>query len=188
MIRYKISHDLYDRSRDYVNNHNLACRGSHDATKHQQLTGTLGEFSVIECMGLPIIEKEQRGDRGIDFILEGYQFDVKTMATNVRIPKPFFIHHVGAMQKLWSTHAYVFCHYNVPHNYVTICGFIPVSMFYEKALFVPIGTKVFRRNKKYILTPYDDYTIRNDQLFDVNTPKDLLDMPKRLRSMGIKCA
>ena len=177
MLNIKGKKDIVLKSIKHNKNVNLGKRGYADGTPEEQLIGILGENTICDALGLPLMDS-QGYDGGYDIKINGNNVDVKTMGRTV-YPKLNYVNNLVAMQLKNNSNIYLFCSYH-KHNYeLTLCGWIDKESFIKKASLYKHGDIRYRYDGTTFKTKSDLYEIENKFLNPINSLNDL-------KQVGIK--
>jgi len=107
-------------------------------------------------------------DNGIDFLLNGKTYDVKTMG-RTSYPKDYYVNNLIGMQAKYEVDRYVFCSLHKIDKVLTICGWIDKDEFIDKAKFFGTGQERTRSDGSKLITKCDLYELENKYLVQSNT-------------------
>lgn len=124
IIRKHPTDEQVEFCKKFLQKGSIAQRGKFDGTPEQQFYGLLAQIMVTDllCMERPVNNGEH--DNGVDFVLLGKKFDVKTETRNVRFNHDVYVHNMQELQIHYDTDFYVFCSYNKSIDELEICGYI----------------------------------------------------------------
>jgi hypothetical protein len=103
-----------------------------DGTYEQQLFGIIGQNVVLNAVGLKLMEPSETHDGGVDLILFGMKFDIKTMGRTVD-PKIDFVNNFMESQIKFDVDGYIFTSINKTTMRICICGWLPKQLMIERA-------------------------------------------------------
>ena len=157
---------------------NLGTRGNHtDGTPQQQLTGLVGEISLLKYLEKPMpVFKEYYV--GYDVVLNDSKLDIKTMGRTVPM-QSHFVHNLLALQKNNKSDGYIFCSLNVMDHRLDVCGYIFKDDFFKKASLFKEGQMRTRDNGTKFKIFSDLYEIKNEDIKEVSSRKQILGIKKR---------
>ena len=135
-----------------------------DGTKEQQMIGIIGQNMLNLAIGQPLMQPGGGFDGGIDAHIHGLSFDIKTMGRTVT-PRLDFVNNFMKSQAKFNVDCYIFASVNTQDNRISICGWIPKSLFLERAKLFEKGAVRERKDKTTFTTKAAMYEISNNQLF-----------------------
>lgn len=160
-----ISDDVVDSSIACCNAGNMGNRGDgSDGTKEQQMIGIIGQNMLNLALGLPLMQAGGGFDGGIDAIVSGLSFDIKTMGRTVT-PRLDFVNNLMQSQTKFKVDGYIFASINTNANRMTVCGWLPKHLFLERATLFEKGAVRQRKDKTTFTTKAAMYEIKNSDLF-----------------------
>lgn len=174
MIKLKINEKIRSYCIQLLRNHNFGNRGVADGTPEQQLIGLIGQCEVLIAFDLPLIKGSTGFDGGKDFEYYGRIVDVKTMGRTTEV-KPYYVNNFIGLQKDYQTDIYIFCSLNTRTDILTICGWLDKGSFFRRATFHPKGSVRTRSDGSFFITFADLYEVKNQDLYDADTIKELKD-------------
>lgn len=180
MFDIKVSFNIKAHCKELITHHNFGNRGVADGSKTEQLTGLIGQNTLQELFGLPLMNGEGGFDNGEDICFNNLSIDIKTMGRTVPM-KPFYVHNFVALQEHFATQVYIFCSYNKKNDVLTVCGWVTKKQHRNRAKFYPKGTERKRTNGTSFFTKADLYEIRNDELNDIANFEDLKQQLNQLK-------
>jgi hypothetical protein len=114
-----------------------------NGNEEEQFVGILGQVIMCDYFGKPRPNGNQkdRGDNGVDFIIEGIRIDVKTMGRRCSV-KPYFSNNLHGEQTgpYYQNDVYLLCSLNKKINVLTICGWTTKEEFLKEEHFRPKGS------------------------------------------------
>jgi hypothetical protein len=156
---------VIDASVEVCRQHNLGQRGDgSDGTQSQQLVGIIGENMVNVAIGRRLMEPTGQFDGGYDFELFGLRFDVKTMGRTCP-PKINFVNNLIKQQTKFDVDAYIFCSLDTRVNRLTVCGWLPKLLLFDRTELYAKGTVRQRDDGTTFAMKTDTYEITNENLF-----------------------
>ena len=160
-----IPDDVVDASIACCKQGNMGNRGDgSDGTKEQQMIGIIGQNMLNLAIGQPLMQPGGGFDGGIDAHIHGLSFDIKTMGRKVT-PRLDFVNNLMQSQTKFNVDGYIFASVNTNDNRITICGWVPKSLFLERAALFEKGAVRQRKDKTTFETKAAMYEISNDRLF-----------------------
>jgi hypothetical protein len=163
---------IIELSQKQVDKYNFGKRGYADGNKLEQLTGIIGQNTLMALFKVGSVDGELGFDGGYDFIYNNLKIDVKTMGRTVE-PKSRYVNNFIAVQTKFSPDAYIFCSYNKKTTYLTVCGWVTKKQFLDRAEWFKAGSTRTRDDKTTITLKADLYEIKNINLNKVSNFKDL---------------
>ncbi|MBI4647922.1 MAG: hypothetical protein HY738_15360 [Bacteroidia bacterium] len=161
-----------EHCKNQISKFNFGQRGYADETKEQQLTGIIGECTLLDLFNLPWVDGSIGFDGGADFVINLKVIDVKTMGRTTHV-RPYYINNFVGLQRKYNTDAYIFCSLNKLTNVLSICGWLTKKELIEKAVFFPKGTERTRSDSTTFRTFTDLYEIKNSDLKNINSFEEL---------------
>ncbi|MBL4952212.1 hypothetical protein JK635_08315, partial [Neobacillus sp. YIM B02564] len=149
MFHVNVSPEQISYVEHLIENVNFGRRGVFDGSKNQQRTGLIGQVVLSDLLG---VERPKGGgfDGGVDFTIEGFTVDLKTMGRTVDF-KPSYVHNFTGSQIHFDTDILLFASLNMRKNILTVCGYLPKDELKTKATFFKFKEKRFRDNGTYLL-------------------------------------
>lgn len=135
-----------------------------DGAKDQQLIGIIGQNMLNLAINQPLMQAGGGFDGGIDAHIAGLSFDIKTMGRSVT-PRLDFVNNLMQSQIKFNVDGYIFASVNKVENKLTVCGWLPKSLFLERATLFEKGAVRQRKDKITFETKAAMYEISNDKLF-----------------------
>lgn len=156
---------VIDASIKSLNTGKLIQRGdSSDGTTEQQLVGIIGENMVNIAIGRRLVTINGQFDGGSDFDLFGLRFDVKTMGRKCT-PKKKFVNNLIKQQTKFDVDAYIFLSLDTCANRLTVCGWLPKLLLFDRTTLYAKGTVRTRDDGTTFAMKTDTYEITNENLF-----------------------
>jgi hypothetical protein len=140
MIIVNVEQAQIDWAVNFIKEKSIANRGVYDGSENQQIIGKVGECVVSGLFGRPLQEKDGF-DNGIDIILNGFSFDIKTKIRHVEI-KPWYGWNIPLSQFNnldYKNDYYMFCGYDERLKKLSVCGFIGKKEMVTRSIFLPVG-------------------------------------------------
>jgi hypothetical protein len=160
-----IPDDVIDASIACCNAGNMGNRGDgSDGTKEQQMIGIIGQNMLHLAAGLPLMKPGGGFDGGVDIMIAGLPFDIKTMGRKVT-PRLDFVNNLMYSQTKFKVDGYIFSSVNTNDNRMTVCGWLPKALFLERATLFEKGAVRQRADKTTFETKAAMYEIENSKLF-----------------------
>lgn len=172
MFKFQVSNHIIEHCRNQIQHYNFGQRSVANGTPEQQLTGIIGQCAIMEKFGLGLINGATGFDDGEDINYKGLVVDVKTMGRTVDV-RPNFVNNFIGLQLKFNTDLFIFCSLNKKNYELTVCGWIPKSLFLEEASFYPKGSIRTRTDGTSFRTFADLYEIENTKLINVNSFEEL---------------
>lgn len=155
---------VIDASVQVIKQHNLGQRGDgSDGTMSQQLVGVIGENMINIAMGRQLMQPTGF-DGGFDFELFGLRFDVKTMGRSCT-PQIDFVNNLIKQQTKYDVDAYIFMSLDTHANRLTVCGWLPKLLLFDRAKLYAKGSVRTRDDHTSFAMKADTYEITNRDLF-----------------------
>lgn len=155
---------VIDASVEVCKRHNLGNRGDgSNGTVSQQLVGVIGENMLNVAIGRRLMVPTGF-DGGYDFEIFGLRFDVKTMGRKCP-PKKEFVNNLIKQQTKYDVDAYVFLSLDTSLNRLTVCGWLPKLLLFDRAKLYTKGTVRTRDDHTTFVMKADTYEIKNEDLF-----------------------
>ena len=124
---------------DLLSRVNFGCRGDADGDYKMQRTGIIGQVVVCDLFKQPRPIGDGF-DNGVDLELCGLTIDVKTMGRTVPFKRgKGYVHNFMGSQIHFNTQIYLFCSLNITNNVLTICGWLPKKLFFERSSYFKQG-------------------------------------------------
>jgi len=155
-----------------VDTYNFGQRGFFDGNKEQQFVGVLGQTIVSDLLQFPRPEGSSGNDRGVDFVINNKNVDIKTMTRTVPV-KAHYVHNFVAYQKEYPTDAYIFASYNKKNNVFSICGNVSKEQLQERAAFFEKGQLRYRDDGTTFPTKAPLYEIKQSDLNKIDSVEDM---------------
>ena len=144
---------------------NMGNRGDgSDGTKEQQLVGIIGQNMLHLALGKPLMQAGGGFDGGVDALIFGVSFDIKTMGRTTA-PRIDFVNNLLRSQTRYNVQGYIFASLNKNSNVLSICGWLPKETFIERAELHMRGSTRTRADGTTFEMKADTYEIRNQDLF-----------------------
>jgi len=172
MFHIPVPKEILDYAKNLLTKFNFGKRGVADGNYEEQLTGLIGQCTIQQVFGLPLMTGENGFDDGKDFIYAHKIIDVKTMGRTTEV-KDYYVNNFIGFQKCYKTEVYIFCSLNKKTNMLTVCGWAPKSQLFAKANLYKKGTERFRSNGTSFKTKADLYEIKNSDLNQVHSLDEL---------------
>lgn len=161
----EIPDDVVDASIACCKAGNMGNRGDgSDGAKDQQLIGIIGQNMLNLALKLPLMQAGGGFDGGIDAYIAGLSFDIKTMGRSVT-PRLDFVNNLMHSQTKFKVDGYIFASINTNDNRMTVCGWLPKSLFLERSTLFEKGAVRQRKDKTTFEMKSANYEISNNQLF-----------------------
>lgn len=145
-----------------------------DGSHENQLVGMIGENLILHHLGFRKMEVLDGVDCGFDFEIMGKKIDVKTMGRT----SPPTLDQTNALfehQAQSNVDAYIFCNLLRKEMKMAICGWIPKTLFMERATYYPAGFVKVLSSGKSITFKSGNYEIKNSDIyFDSRNIAELL--------------
>lgn len=155
---------VIDASVEVCKRHNLGNRGDgSDGTVNQQLVGVIGENMLNVAIGRRLMVPTGF-DGGYDFEIFGLRFDVKTMGRTCP-PQLTFVNNLIKQQTKYDVDAYIFTSLDTSSNRLTVCGWLPKLLLFDRAKLYAKGTVRVRDDRTTFAMKADTYEIKNEDLF-----------------------
>lgn len=156
---------IIDASLEVIKRSNLGQRGDgSDGTMSQQLVGVIGENMINVAIGKQLMKPTGQFDGGVDFELFGLRFDVKTMGRTCT-PQINFVNNLIKQQTNYGVDAYVFQSLDTKANRLTVCGWLPKVLLFDRTKLYAKGTVRTRNDGTTFVMKADTYEIKNEDLF-----------------------
>lgn len=168
MFRVKVSTDIIKYCKALLSKHNFGQRGIADGNYSEQLTGLIGQCTVLKLFDMPLMTGEKGFDGGEDLVFNGKIIDVKTMGRTTEV-RDYYVNNFIGLQKDYKTDIYIFCSLNKKTNFLTVCGWVTKAELFERAKFYKKDSKRYRSDGTYFKTKADLYEINNTDLNQVNS-------------------
>ena len=124
---------IIDHSKKFVLACNVGQRGDgSDGNQEQQLTGAIGQNVLLAALGQPFMVPSNGPDGGVDATISGMTFDIKTMGRTVT-PRIDYVNNILQSQTKYKVDGYIFASLNKNTMDLTICGWLPKQLFFERA-------------------------------------------------------
>lgn len=172
MIQIKVTPEIIDYAKNLLKKFNFGQRGVADGNYSEQLTGLIGQCTIQQLFGQPLMTGESGFDNGEDLVLNGKRIDVKTMGRTTEV-RDYYVNNFIGLQKDYLTDIYIFCSLNKRTKVLTVCGWVTKDQLFERADFFKKGSKRFRSDGTYFETKADLYEIGNKKLNQAKTPQEL---------------
>lgn len=104
-----------------------------DGNEFNQLIGIIGENSIRHLFNQPLMYKKDEHDNGVDLVIHGKKFDVKTMGRRVN-PQLNYINNFDRAQLHFKPDAYIFTSLNKTNFKLAICGWITYDDLIQKMI------------------------------------------------------
>ena len=166
MFKIKVSENIITHCEKEVQQYNFGQRATANGTKEQQLTGIIGQSTIMNLFNLGNVKGSDGFDDGVDLIYKNRKIDVKTMGRTTEV-KPSYTNNFLKVQDCFNTDVYIFCSYHKNKKELTVCGLIDKNTFIKRRTFYPKGTERTRTNGTSFKTFADLYEIDNTSLIDV---------------------
>ena len=146
MVGLKVTDHQKEWAEWYVDNNNMANRGTYDGGKFEQFVGKLGEKVVADALGIAL-DPRSGNDYGEDLVINGLIVDVKTKPRDYKM-EAWYCWNVPVSQyeRSYKTQAFLFCSYNRKSGWVNICGMIPKEDFKVRSIYLPKGAYRVKSN------------------------------------------
>ena len=164
-----------DYALQQVENYNFGRRGVFDGNKEQQFVGVLGQTIVADLLCVPRPDGASGNDKGVDFVINNKNIDIKTMTRTVSV-KEHYVHNFVAYQKEYPTDIYIFASYNTKSNIFSICGSVSKEQLQERADFFEKGQMRYRDNGTAFATRAPLYEIKQSKLNNINSVDDITNL------------
>jgi len=161
-----------DYAAKQVDTHNFGQRGVFDGNKDQQFVGVLGQTVVADLLHVPRPDGTEGNDRGVDFVMNSKNIDIKTMTRTVPV-KEHYVHNFVAYQKKYPTDVYIFASYNKKNNVFTMCGSVSKEQLEERAVFFEKGQLRYRDDGTAFPVKAPLYEIKQSDLNKINSLEDI---------------
>lgn len=135
-----------------------------DGTRQQQLVGIIGENMLNVAIGRRMVDINRQFDGGCDAELFGLRLDVKTMGRTCP-PKINFVNNLIKQQTNFDVDAYIFFSLDTSSNRLTVCGWLPKLLLFDRAKLYAKGTVRLRDDRTTFAMKTDTYEIKNEDLF-----------------------
>ena len=171
MITLPLSQEQKEYTAKELKKNGTAHRGTFDGSYEHQFTGLLAEVAFADAVGLERPTTKKGFDNGVDFVLYGLNFDLKTVGRNYD-PKMEWANNLVASQMKYATDAYLFASINKKKSTITFTGMISKA----DALMYPLnqaGDTLYRDDGKTIVLKADHREIPNRHLHSLNSWSDL---------------
>ena len=156
---------VIDASIASLNAGKLMQRGDEsDGTRQQQLVGIIGENMLNVAIGRRLVTINGQFDGGCDAELFGLRLDVKTMGRKCP-PKKEFVNNLIKQQTNFAVDAYIFTSLDTSSNRLTVCGWLPKLLLFDRAKLYAKGTVRTRDDHTTFVMKTDTYEIKNEDLF-----------------------
>lgn len=120
-------------SKDFVSKCNVGQRGDgSDGNQEQQLVGAIGQNVLLAALGLPSMQPSNGPDGGVDATISGMTFDIKTMGRTVT-PRIDYVNNILKSQTKYKVDGYIFASLNKNTMDLTVCGWLPKQLFFDRA-------------------------------------------------------
>ncbi|TXD52649.1 MULTISPECIES: hypothetical protein [unclassified Polaribacter] len=172
MVTIKIHDDILQHCKKQVENYNFGQRFTANGTKQQQLTGIIGQSTVMQIFNQSFINGSEGFDNGIDMLYNNLKIDIKTMGRTTDV-RANYTNNFLKLQDYFETEIYIFCSHHKNKQEITICGWIDKEEFIRKRKLYPKGSIRKRFNQTTFKTFADLYEIENHQLNDILSVDDL---------------
>jgi hypothetical protein len=124
---------IFQASRQFVMACNVGQRGDgSDGNQEQQLTGAIGQNVLLAALGKPLMVPSNGPDGGVDATIFGMTFDIKTMGRTVT-PRIDYVNNILKSQTKYKIDGYIFASLNKNTMGLTICGWLPKQLFFDRA-------------------------------------------------------
>jgi len=169
MFDIHITDEVADYSKELTKRANFGQRGRFDGSPGQQLAGVAGENMIRKLLGVPLIEGAGFNG-GIDIVINGKKVDVKTSQRKCP-PQQHHKNNVVGSQVKYKSDTYLFLSLN--GRTITVCGWIPKSMFLEKATFTPKGGLRYRDDGTSFPAGADLYDLPNIEIYNLDSIEEI---------------
>jgi hypothetical protein len=161
-----------DYAAKQVESYNFGQRGVFDGNKEQQFVGVLGQTVVADLLQVPRPDGTSGNDKGVDFVMNHKNVDIKTMTRTVSV-KEHYVHNFVAYQKKYPTDVYIFASYNKKNNVFSICGSVSKEQLQERAEFFEKGQLRYRDDGTAFPAKAPLYEIKQSDLNRINSVEDI---------------
>ena len=172
MFKIKVKLEVKNYCIKLLEQHNFGQRGFADGNYEEQLTGLIGQCSIEDALGLPLVDGEGGFDEGKDIVINEKVIDIKTMGRTTDV-RGYYVNNFIGLQKNYKTDVYIFCSFNKKKGELTVCGWATKNELLKRAKFYKQGTKRFRSDGSYFRTKADLYEIANSELNKTSSIDDL---------------
>ena len=179
MFKLKIKSSIKAYSKDLLTKYNFGKRGNADGSLEEQLTGLIGQNTILDALNFPLITGKEGFDGGFDLILFGKKVDIKTMGRTTDV-RDYYVNNFIGLQKNYKTDLYIFCSLNKLKEELTICGWITKKDLLNKADFYKKGEQRVRSDGSSFKTKADLYEIKNSKLINCNSFLQMQDQIRRI--------
>jgi len=161
-----------DYAAKQVDTYNFGRRGVFDGNKEQQFVGVLGQTIVADVLHVPRPDGTSGNDKGIDFVINNKNVDIKTMTRTVSV-KAHYVHNFVAYQKEYPTDVYIFASYNKKNSVFTICGSVSKEQLQARAVFFEKGQLRYRDDGSTFPVKAPLYEIKQSDLNSIDSVEDI---------------
>jgi len=176
MFSINVPYDIVEYSTELVEAVNFGVRGKQDGSKAQQLIGIISQNAVLHKLEMPLVTAS-RESKEYDFILNGKRVDVKSYKTFGR-PRPDHEGFVVKEQIHYDLDTYLFGAYLIGERVLIVCGWLPKDEFIKNSRYVKKGDVFRLDNGNDFTARLNAYHIKNYQLNDLKSIKQLKNMGK----------
>ena len=163
MFSVPVKADIVEYCKYLLRRANFGKRDQANGSPDEQLTGLIGQQTLLDIFHKPLMVYENGFDGGVDLEINKYTYDVKTMGRTTD-PLDHYVNNLIALQANYKVDRYIFCSLNKNTDHLTICGWISKVRFFDEANKYEKGTKRFRTDGTYFETKADLYEIENLKL------------------------
>ncbi len=173
MFDVAVTNEQWEYAKKLVSEKNFGNRGIGDGTKKQQFVGVLGQTVFADLANEPRPVGDGF-DGGKDFVFNGIRADIKTMTRKVPVRNDY-VHNFVGYQKDYEVDFYIFASFNTENRIMTICGYCPKDLFFEKAVFFPKGSVRERSDGTKFNTFAPLYEIKQSCLLQMDSVEELIE-------------
>lgn len=179
MFKVPIKQDIVEYCKYLLRRANFGKRDTANGSPEEQLTGLIGQQTLLDIFHKPLMTYEKGFDGGVDLSINKLSYDVKTMGRTID-PHDDYVNNLIALQANYKVDRYIFCSLNKITYDLTICGWINKVKFFDKANFYDKGTKRYRTDGTYFETKADLYEIEN---YKLNQASNVLEFKQQLEGI-----
>lgn len=164
MFDIKIKPQIKEYSLSLIKKYNFGKRNINNGTIDQQLTGIIGQNTILHECNMDLIKGDTGFDGGKDMKVGQNIVDIKTMTRTVR-PKINYINNFEPLQdkNIYKTNVYIFASLNKKNDILTVCGWISRNGLRQKGKFYKKGD-IRPRGMETMLLTKNNIEISNSDL------------------------